>query len=90
MPIEDPLNYCPVCKSHLTNKIIDGCNRRRCSSDSCGYIFWNNPIPVVGGIIETEDGIVLARNRGWKENIYSIITGFIEPQESPMDAISRE
>ena len=61
-----------------------------CSLPKCEFVFWNSPVTVVAGIIETDKGIVLAKNNAWTEDIYSLITGFINPNESPIDAIKRE
>lgn len=40
--------------------------------------------------VEAREGVVLAHNKQWPSDIYSMITGFIEPQESPVDAACRE
>lgn len=82
--------FCPKCAESITVKVVQGQERHVCSSNICDFIHWNNPIPVVGGIIETEKGIVLAKNSLWSDDVYSIITGFIEFKESPVDAIIRE
>ena len=82
--------YCPKCQKPMVTKKIEVCERQVCSSSNCVFIFWNSPVPVVGGLIETDKGMILAKNNAWVGNIYSIITGFINPNESPIDAIKRE
>ncbi|MBI3234684.1 MAG: zinc ribbon domain-containing protein, partial [Bacteroidetes bacterium] len=77
------MNYCTKCGKTLTKKIIDQKERLCCIDTSCGFIYWNNPIPVVGIVVETEDGIVLAHNKLAPEGIFSIITGFLEADETP-------
>lgn len=88
--MQEIYQYCPVCQSPMISKIVDHCDRLVCSSPKCEFIFWNSPVPVVAGIIETDKGIVLAKNNAWTGDIYSLITGFINPNESPIEAIKRE
>lgn len=76
--------YCSMCKHLVISKLIDGSSRLACSSSECGFVFWNSPTPVVAGIIETEQGVVLAKNSAWEDYVYSVITGFINPNESPI------
>ena len=82
--------YCLNCATPLKIKTINQQEYLACSNHPCDFVLWNNPIPVVGGIIETEKGIVLSHNKLWADDIYSIITGFLEYQEPPEDAILRE
>ena len=84
------MNYCPFCKSDLILKEIDGEERLACNSPSCEFVFWNNPIPVVAGIVEVDNKIVLAHNRAWPQDWMSIITGFLEKGETPEEGIARE
>jgi NAD+ diphosphatase len=82
--------FCPLCGTELELSEIDGKERRSCSSLSCGYVFWDNPTPVVAAIIELDGNVVLARNKGWPEKMYGLITGFLEKGETPEDSILRE
>ena len=84
------MNYCPVCGDNLVKGTVEGRERLHCSRDKCGYIFWDNPTPVVAGIIEYKDRIILAHNTSWPNNVYSIITGFLEKGETPEEGIIRE
>jgi NAD+ diphosphatase len=84
------MKYCPKCASILRIKLIDQKDRLCCSDTACGYIYWNNPIPVVAIIVETKEGIVLAHNKLSPKGIFSIITGFIEAIETPESAAQRE
>ncbi len=84
------MNFCLKCGTSLIHKTISERKHLTCSSDSCDFVLWNNPIPVVGGIVETSKGVILANNKSWPPNIFSIITGFIESHESPENAILRE
>ena len=87
---EKVMKFCPLCAKTLIKKKIDGKVRLACPSAACGYVFWNNPIPVVGAIVETSQGVVLCHNTQWPEEVFSIITGFLESDESPKEAVSRE
>ena len=83
-------NYCPQCGSPLRTAEIDGQSRRRCSAAGCTSVLWNNPVPVVAAIVEVEGAVILARNKGWPEKMYGLITGFLEQGETPDDAVLRE
>lgn len=41
-------------------------------------------------LVETSEGIVLARNVAWPRHFYSIITGFLEKGEAPEQCAIRE
>lgn len=82
--------YCPWCGKKLVIKKIEGRDHAACDDGSCGYVFWDNPLPVVAAIVEHEGAVVLARGRGWPENMFGLITGFLEKGESPADAVRRE
>lgn len=83
-------NYCLQCGSPLRNAEIDGKTRRCCADDDCAYVFWNNPIPVVAAIVQMDGAVILARNKSWPEKMYGLITGFLEPGETPDEAVLRE
>lgn len=83
------MNYCPTCGAAIATKLIDGSDRLTCSRE-CGYIHWNNPTPVVAGLVKLGDEYILARNATWPEGWFSVITGFLEAGEVPHEAIARE
>lgn len=82
--------YCPQCKESLVTREIDGKSRLACPSGSCGYVFWDNPTPVVAAVVEHNGAVVLVRNKGWPEKIYGLLSGFLEKNETPETAILRE
>ncbi|MBK8745367.1 MAG: NUDIX domain-containing protein [Propionivibrio sp.] len=84
------MKYCPLCRSDLESRPVDGVVRLACSSVQCQFVSWNNPIPVVAGLVRNEGQYVLARNATWPEGMFSMITGFLEQGESPESAILRE
>ena len=83
------MKYCPSCRAELVNLPLDGVTRL-CCADSCGYVFWNNPIPVVAAIIEYEGKVLLARNAAWPAGWFALITGFLERGETPEQCVLRE
>ncbi len=64
--------------------------RDRATCPACTFIFWNNPLPVVAGIVEHEGHIILARNIGWPDTWYGLVTGFLEAGETPEQGLRRE
>lgn len=84
------MNFCPQCASPLVKGQASGLERLICSKP-CGYIFYDNPLPVVGAIVEYDnDTVVLTQNIGWPADWFGIVTGFLEKGEEPTDAILRE
>ncbi|RKP52196.1 NUDIX domain-containing protein [Trinickia fusca] len=86
--------FCPHCATPLidrTDPEEDGARLRRlCPDTECGYVHWNNPVPVVAAIVEYEGKILLARNAAWEEGVFALITGFLENGETPEDGVARE
>ncbi len=84
------MKYCPQCARELKSCDIDSVARLACPSSDCGFVHWNNPIPVVAGIIQYEGKYIIARNAKWPSGMFSMITGFLEEGETPEQAILRE
>ncbi len=84
------LNFCPICGQKISVKNIEGREYQACPGDNCGYVFWDNPLPVVAAIVEHQGHVLLARNRDWAQNIFGLITGFLEKGESPENGVLRE
>ena len=82
-------NYCPNCKSPLVEQQLDGELRRSCSQ-RCGFVHYDNPVPVVAAVVEHEGLVVLARNRAWSFEFFGLITGFLERGETPEQGVLRE
>ena len=59
------LNFCPTCGNSLETALLNERERLVCSV-RCGYVHWDNPIPVVGAIVEYDnDTVILIQNKGW-------------------------
>ncbi len=82
--------FCPRCGKPLEKGTREGRERLLCSSPECGYVFWDNPLPVVAALVEYRGKILLARNRAWPEKVFALITGFLEKDESPEEGVLRE
>src|ERR1700753_2072386 len=86
--------FCPRCATPLTERADalheGGRVRQSCPDVECGYVHWNNPLPVVAAIVEYEGKILLARNAAWPEGMFALITGFLENGETPEQGIARE
>ena len=87
------MRYCPRCAQPLIDLPLAGRQRLSCPDLQCGFVHWDNPLPVVAAIIEHEDSdgrILLARNKAWTVEFFALITGFLERDESPEAAVARE
>jgi NADH pyrophosphatase NudC (nudix superfamily) len=79
--------YCPWCGTQLALQDIAGQLRPACS---CGYVFWDNPVPVVGAIVEIGARVLLARKAAWPAGRWGLVAGFVEAGETTDEAAARE
>jgi NAD+ diphosphatase len=84
------MKYCPECGGPLRDREVGGVVRRMCMSPHCRFVHWDNPVPVVAALVERDGEIVFARNAAWPEGVFSVITGYLEKNESPEQAVTRE
>ncbi len=80
--------YCPRCGKPLAF-LFDG-ERDRNTCESCGFIHYDNPLPVVAAVVEHEGRIILANNRAWPPKMFGLVTGFLEAGETPEEGVARE
>lgn len=86
-----PYRFCPYCSRPLSQDQHGGVTRQTCSDSACGYVHWDNPVPVVAAVVEHEGGVILAHNKLWPVKFYGLITGFLEKHDpSPEQAVLRE
>jgi NADH pyrophosphatase NudC (nudix superfamily) len=85
----DSWRFCPCCGAGLQTAKISGLPRLQCAA-ACGFVHWDNPLPVVAALVEYRGAIVLARNHAWAEGAFGLITGFLERDEDPAQAVRRE
>jgi NADH pyrophosphatase NudC (nudix superfamily) len=82
--------YCLKCGKEMGPRLEEGVERMACPDASCGYVFYDNPVPVVAAIVERNGEVVLARNAAWPKGAFALVTGFLEKGESPEAGIMRE
>ncbi len=83
--------FCPWCSNLLKEQLLDGVMRMACDDESCGFVFYQNPIPAAGGVIVEDDQILLVKRAhppkiGW----WCFPAGFMEWGEHPTDTAIRE
>ncbi|MFA6310068.1 MAG: NUDIX domain-containing protein [Sterolibacterium sp.] len=88
--MNNDFNFCPRCAAPLATLDLGGLPRRACPRNECGFVHWDNPAPVVAALVERDGRIILARGTGWPEKMFGLITGFLERDESPREAVARE
>lgn len=84
------MKFCPRCATPLAPRDDGGRPRPACPAPGCGFVFYDNPLPVVAGLVEHEGDIILTRQRGWPEGWFGLMTGFVERGEGPEEAVLRE
>ena len=82
--------YCPLCRTGLVAGDHGGRSRRACPAESCGFVAWDNPVPIVAAIVERRGEVILVRSHGWPETAYGLVAGFLEKGEHPDAAVLRE
>jgi len=54
------MRFCPQCAQPLRRLELSGKTRDVCMDNRCGFVNWNNPVPVVAGIVEWNDHVMWA------------------------------
>ncbi len=84
------MRFCPRCAAPLAESSLAGRTRLACPDAACGFVFWDNPLPVLAGLVERDGMVVLARNHAWPEKMFGLVTGFMERDETPEEGVARE
>jgi len=84
------MNFCPRCARPLEPRDDGGRQRQACPDRGCGFVFYDNPLPVVAALVEHEGAVLLVRNHGWPETWFGLVAGFLERGEAPADGALRE
>jgi NAD+ diphosphatase len=84
------MRFCPRCGSTLGTREDGGRPRAACLTAECGFVFYDNPLPVVAALVEHEGKVLLVRNRGWPEKWFGLMAGFLEREETPVEGVLRE
>lgn len=82
--------FCPLCAARLELSEADGCERLNCPK--CGWIHYQNPLPVVACLVSDKEGGLLLIKRDIEpcKGHWALPGGFIEVDESIQDAGARE
>ena len=81
--------YCPRCGAALERRFAEGREREVCPA--CGFVFYRNPIPAVGVVVELDGRVVLVRRRYEpRAGFWALPAGFMELGESAEEAAIRE
>src|SRR5690606_29187982 len=67
--------FCPRCRAQLVEAERGGRTRLVCTAEGCGFVHWNNPIPVVAAIVERDGRVILVRNHGRPVTWYVLVAG---------------
>jgi NADH pyrophosphatase NudC (nudix superfamily) len=84
------MHFCPRCATPLASQEKGGRERLACPGTGCGFVFYDNPLPVVAALVEHEGDVLLVQSVGWPESWYGLVTGFLERDEEPEAAVLRE
>ena len=80
-------NFCPQCK---TEKLLF-VNKRYWTCEQCEFVYFHNTAAAVGAIIECNNQILLTvRAKEPGKGLYDLPGGFVDPNESLEQALSRE
>ncbi|MSP11961.1 MAG: NUDIX domain-containing protein [Chloroflexi bacterium] len=81
--------FCPRCGTPLTYRDDHGIERPGCAS--CGYMYYANPVPCAGILVEDQGRMLLVkRARAPFKDYWDIPGGFLESGEHPVDGARRE
>lgn len=80
--------FCGSC-GHATEPGAAG-HMRSCTNADCGRKHFPRTDPAVIVLVHNEASCLLGRKREWVDRRYSTIAGFIEPGETPEQAVFRE
>ena len=82
--------FCPICRTELAAKDIDGVARLACAG--CGWVNYQNPVPVAVAAVINGRREVLVTRRAFEPAAgqWSLPGGFVESNEHPEEACLRE
>lgn len=82
--------FCLRCGGPLAARAEGALERLACNAPGCGFVHYDNPLPVVAAIVELDGDVVLVRQHGWPEKMFGLVTGFLECGEAPERGVLRE
>lgn len=89
MPSRHRVRFCPLCATPLVARDDHGSPRPTCPA--CGYIYYRNPVPAAGVILDWRDRVLLVRRRyDPRAGSWCLPAGFMEYGETPEHCAIRE
>lgn len=87
--VEKTYRYCPRCGAEMVEKTVDHKKRKACPV--CEFVYYHNPVPAAGVVIEKEGRILLVKRKyePYKGD-WCLPAGFMEYDESPEQCAIRE
>lgn len=82
--------FCPLCGQPLSLIKIEHTMKSACTQTGCSFVHWNNPTPVAIVLVEYQNRFVVTNNAEWPEWKYSLISGFVDEREEPLETAVRE
>ncbi len=87
--IEKDYRYCLRCGAEMVEKKIDHSQRKVCPV--CKFVFYHNPVPAAGVVIEKDNRILLVKRKYQPyKGDWCLPAGFMEYDESPERCAVRE
>ena len=85
------MKFCPDCGSAVSHRIPKDDNRERAICDNCGTVHYQNPLIVVGCVVESDGKILLCkRSIEPRYGYWTIPAGFMELGETLSGGAARE
>ena len=85
------MKFCPDCGSTVSRRIPEDDNRERAICDDCGTVHYQNPLIIVGCVVESEGKILLCkRSIEPRYGYWTIPAGFMELGETLVGGAARE
>jgi len=91
LELADKMKFCPDCGSAVSHRIPKDDNRERAICDDCGTVHYQNPLIVVGCVVESEGKVLLCkRSIEPRYGYWTIPAGFMELGETLAGGAARE
>jgi len=85
------MNYCSSCGSTVSRKVPDGDDHERWVCDACSTIHYQNPLVVVGCVVEQQGRILLCKRAiEPRYGYWTVPAGFMELGETLAQGAARE
>lgn len=89
MPRPTLARFCPRCGTPLEHRDDHGQLRPTCPA--CGFVYYRNPVPAAGVILEHEGGVLMVKRRYEpRAGAWCLPAGFMEYGETPQRCAVRE